>query len=439
MISSSQTWTAVLCAAALACAAPARADLVEYVKKPDDSFSWKLKEKKEVNGINVWEIDLVSQKWHDIVWDHKLLVYLPKDVKPGKTMMLFNTGGTPNLKWQFIGLEVARLSGAPVAVLYGVPKQPLFDGKKEDALIAETFVRYLKTKDDTWPLLFPMVKSVVRAMDALQAFSKEEWKEPVKDFIVSGGSKRGWTTWLTAATGDPRVKAIAPMVIDTLNMIEQMKHAYEVFGKPSLMVHDYVERGLIPFPDTDAARKLWRMVDPYAYRDKLTMPKLLVMGNNDPYWTTDALNLYWDGLKGPKWVTYVPNAGHDLQQPGKPGGGRAVAVLAAFTRHVVANDPMPKLSWKYAESDGKVRLTVEASPAPKGARLWVAKAKTRDFRESKWEERKAALGKDGTMTGEVEAPKEGCLAVYGDLDYETGGVKFNLCTQIRIVGEPVKK
>jgi PhoPQ-activated pathogenicity-related protein len=430
---------AALFATALACTPPARADLVEYVKKADDAFSWKLKETKEVNGIRVWEIDLVSQKWHDEVWDHQLVVYLAKDAKPGKTMMLLNTGGTPNLRWQYIGLEIARQSEAPVAVLYGIPKQPLFDGKKEDALIAETFVRYMKTKDESWPLLFPMVKSIVKAMDALQAFSKAEWKEPIKEFIISGGSKRGWTTWLTAATGDPRVKAIAPMVIDTLNMLEQMKHAQEVFGKPSLMVHDYVERGLIPMPDTEEARKLWRMVDPYNYRDKLTMPKLLLMGNNDLYWTTDALNLYWDGLKGPKWVTYVPNAGHDLQQEGKPGGGRAIAALAAFTRHMVADNPMPKLSWKYDESDGKVRLMVEASPAPIRARLWVAKAPTRDFRESKWEEHKATVSKDGAVAGEAEAPKEGCLAVYGDLDYEIGGVKFNLCTQVRIVGEPVKK
>ena len=52
-----------------------------------------------------------------------------------------------------------------------------------------------------------------------------------------------------------------------------------------------------------------------------------------------------------------------------------------------------------------------------GARLWVATAPTRDFRAAKWEERKATVDKDGTVVGEVGPPKEGCLAVYGDLDY----------------------
>src|SRR5437762_2893112 len=141
--------------------------------------------------------------------------------------------------------------------------------KKDDALIAETFVRHLKTKDDSWPLLFPMVKSLVRAMDALQEFARQEWKKPVKDFIVSGGSKRGWTTWLTGAA-DPRVRAIAPLVIDTLNMPVQMEHQLKSFGTYSLMIKDYTERGLVPMPDTAEAKRLWSMVDPYLYRDRLT-------------------------------------------------------------------------------------------------------------------------------------------------------------------------
>jgi PhoPQ-activated pathogenicity-related protein len=63
--------------------------------------------------------------------------------------------------------------------------------------------------------------------------------------------------------------------------------------------------------------------------------KLLINGVNDPYWTTDALNLYWDDLPGDKWVTYVPNAGHNLEQhaDGKKDRTRAVNALAAFARH----------------------------------------------------------------------------------------------------------
>ena len=129
-----------------------------------------------------------------------------------------------------LALDLAKKMKAPVCFLFGIPNQPLFGGKKEDALIAETFVRYLDTKDPSWPLLFPMAKSLVKAMDALQAFAKQEWKVEVKKFVVAGASKRGWTTWLTGVA-DPRVKAIVPMVIDTLNMQKQLPHQVEVLRR----------------------------------------------------------------------------------------------------------------------------------------------------------------------------------------------------------------
>ena len=178
-------------------------ELVDYVKKRDDSFTWKLVNKAESTAGTIYTLDLISQTWHDIKWDHKLQVFVPKGTKPQSTMVLWNQGGTPSPTSGLLAMQLAEKTKAPVAFLFGVPKQPLFGGKKEDALIAETFVRYLETKDGSWPLLFPMVKSVVRAMDALQAFAKQEWKFEVKSFIITGASKRGWTTWLTAAIGRP--------------------------------------------------------------------------------------------------------------------------------------------------------------------------------------------------------------------------------------------
>ena len=420
-------------------AAPAAAqfevpsDLKDYVDKKDDSFSWKLADTKKTDAGTIYEIDLISQTWHDIMWDHKLQVFVPKNAKPQATMVLYNTGGTPNLLSGVLGLAIAERVKAPVAFLYGVPKQPLFDGKKEDALIAETFVRYLDTKDASWPLLFPMVKSVVKAMDALQQFAKKEWDYEVKSFVITGASKRGWTTWLTAATGDKRVKAIAPLVIDTLNMPVQMKNQVGAFGKPSEMIKDYVERKLVPIPDTPEAKKLWRMVDPWVYRDKITVPKMIINGSNDPYWPLDALNSYWDDMKGDKWILYVPNAGHDLRERDKGGKPellpmRAVNTLSAFCHCMIFDKPMPGLSWVCDEKAGVCRLEVTSAAKTTGMRVWKAESETRDFRKALWVEDTGAR-----FPATVRAPEEGFRAFYAETEYDMDGLKFNLCTQLRIL------
>ena len=425
-------WVGLLLGAGLllALSAAARADLAEYVKKPEPKFAWKLKEKKPVPEGAIYDLELTSQVWHDIPWTHQLQVYQPKEVDPQATMLLFVTGGKASPATILYGVLLATKVKAPVAILYDIPNQPLLGDKKEDALIAETFVRCLEDKDESWPLLFPMVKSVVKAMDALEAFAKEEWKQPIKGFLITGASKRGWTTWLTAAV-DPRVVAIAPMVIDTLNMQVQMKHQLECFGKYSDQIKDYTERGLVPLPKTAGAKHLWEIVDPYFYRDKVKMPKLLINGNNDPYWTTDALNLYWDDLKGDKWVLYVPNAGHNLQEPDK-SRTRATNALAAFARSVTVGKPLPTLKWKHDDADGKARLKIETSVAPKAARVWTATAPTRDFREAKWKESAATVA-DNTILVTAERPKEGFKEFFVEMEYEIDGIKYNLSTQLRVL------
>jgi PhoPQ-activated pathogenicity-related protein len=429
-------WLATLILAASA--PPTRADVVDYVKTPDAAFSWQLVEKKEVVGGTVYDLHLVSQIWQGVKWEHQLQVYLPKSVKPTTTLFLWNTGGKADPISMAMGMELAVKMNAPVAFLYGIPNQPLFDGKKEDALIAETFVRYLQTKDESWPLLFPMAKSLSRAMDALQAFAKQEWKIEVTHFIVSGASKRGWTTWLSAAS-DPRVKALAPCVFDTLNMQAQLPYQFKSYGKYSDMITDYTKRGLVPLPDTQDAKKLWAMVDPWVYRARLKQPTMIINGTNDPYWTQDALNLYWDDLKADKWVLYVPNAGHNLAQKHDglniiPDRSRALGTLAAFGRHQIFDIPMPKISWQHEGANPKLQLKIQADPPPKAARIWSAQADTRDFRQAKWTDRPLAV--DGkSLTADMTTPEKGFVVFFAELEYDIDGLRYYLSTQLRVAGK----
>lgn len=407
--------------------------LRKYVARPETVYRWELREKIARGTSTVYDLELVSQDWQGIVWEHQLQVYQPANAKPATTMLLWNQGGHASEGSIAFGLKLAQKIGTPVAFLYGIPKQPLFEGKREDALIAETFVRYLETKDENWPLLFPMVKSLVKAMDALQEFGEREWKLPVKSFIVTGASKRGWTTWLTAAS-DSRVKAIAPMVIDTLNMKAQGPYQLKSFGHYSEQIRDYTERGLVPTPETAEAQRLWAMVDPWVYRERLTMPKLLINGVNDPYWTTDAMNLYWDDLPGDKWVTYVPNAGHNLEQRGEneeKDRTRAVNALAAFAKHNIRDNPMPQLRWKHDDASGQARLTVDSDHVPNAARLWVASAPTRDFRLARWKDQALTSGK--SIVANVAAPTTGCVAFFAEMDFEIDRLPHHLSTQMRIL------
>ena len=412
------------------------ADLQRYVNKPEPAFEWQVKTKigREHIGDRIYDLQFVSQIWRGEKWRHQLQVYRPADATLSNKMLLWVTGGSASAQTNALGLELARKIKAPVAFVYHIPNQPLLEGKlSEDDLIAETFVRYLKSGDDNWPLPLPMVKSVVKAMDVLQAFSKQEWNAPVDPFVVAGASKRGWTTWLTAAV-DRRVAAIAPVVIDVLNMRAQMSRQIEAFGAYSARLIAYSSRGLLPIPETPAGKKLLDMVDPWAYRDRLTMPKFIVNGTNDFYWATDALNLYWDGIPNDKWVLYLPNAGHNLRRQDRPPQEQLndlITGLAAFTRHQINGTAMPGLRWRHENADGKLRLIIDATPAPRSARLWVARSPSSDFRTIEWHQENLRVA-DGRVIGEITRPEQGRVAFFGELEYEIDGLSYTLSTQMRL-------
>jgi PhoPQ-activated pathogenicity-related protein len=405
------------------------AALGDYIARPDPTFAWEVKEKADRSQGRDYRVELSSQKWQGIVWKHALHIHEPKKLEYPRHVLLFITGGAsgraPEADSILVGLQLAQLTGARVAVLHQVPNQPLLGNHVEDDLISETWLRYLATGDANWPLLFPMVKSAVRAMDAVAAMARQQWNGAIDGFVVSGASKRGWTTWLTAAV-DKRVVAIAPIVIDMLNLRPQMQYQLETWGKFSAQIADYTRKGLVQTGDESPREaELRSMMDPYTYRSRLAMPKLLIHGTNDRYWVVDATQFYWDGLVGPKHLLKLPNAGHGLGE-GRP---LALSTLAAFFRHAADGTPLPALQWTHSQRGGELSLNVRSSAAPKAARLWTAHSPTKDFRDARWQ-CQPLEETDGAFAAQLPLPQRDHLAFFAELQFELRNLPYSLTTLV---------
>lgn len=417
--------------------------LEQYIAKPDATYQWTKRREGALGNGKFVELTLTSQTWRDIVWKHQLFIYRPSNIDDGSQALLLVAGGTwkPELERQpaegdaklpgeaQVVAALAESLRSPVAVLLQVPEQPLFGGMVEDEIISHTFAQFMKTNDVEWPLLLPMVKSVIRAMDATEEFAKAEWQLNVEHFLVTGASKRGWTTWLTGAV-DPRVNAIAPMVIDMLNMKPHMKLQEASFGGYSEQIHDYTDKGLQDHLDSNRGDALRSIVDPYSYRGQLKQPKLIILGTNDRYWPVDALNLYWDDLEGEKYVLYVPNNGHGLRDH-----RRLVGTVCALHEHVTGGKSMPKLDWSFEDRGDSLRLELSTDTKPEAVRSWTATSDSRDFRQARWDSKTVAAqdGQTRRFVIEVEKPAQGFAAVFAEAQFNGQPMPFYLSTNLRVL------
>jgi PhoPQ-activated pathogenicity-related protein len=386
---------ALACALLLATLAPRAQELEQYVSAPDSSYSWHQVSAGRIGASEFVEAILTSQTWRGILWKHQLFIIKPARLEmPHRQAFLYIDGGSWSPQYE-LGMgaalprdaeffeHLAEALRAPLAVVRQVPFEPIF-GLREDALVAYTFDQYLKTGEGDWPLLLPMVKSASRAMDAVQQLVLQHWGLPIERFTVAGASKRGWTSWLVAAV-DHRVASVAPMVIAMLDMPAQIELQRQTFGALSPQVHDYEAIHLPERLETPLGRDLISIVDPYSYRARLTMPKLILLGTNDPYWPVDALKIYWSGLPEEKRVLDLPNQAHDLEDVERLTGS-----LSALYRYSAHNQRMPELSFNFERAPGELRLSVRADRAPVRVLAWAASSPSRDFSASHWSSHECA-------------------------------------------------
>ena len=360
--------------------------LDDYIAKPDSTYRWELVRQERKKGYRTYLIDMTSQTWRSpqevdrTQWQHWVSLVVPDEPCSDTALLLISgggNGGEPPKKIADEALAIAKATHCTVAEVKMIPNQRLTfhgdgAGRSEDDLIGYTWDQYMETGDPTWLARFPMVKASVRAMDTVQSFLAQNARpsQQVEHFVVAGASKRGWTTWVTGAVDD-RVSAIAPVVIDVLNVNASMRHHYAAYGFWAPAVVDYIEHNIFQRMDDPRLQKLYTLVDPYAYLDRLDIPKMIISGSGDEFFLPDSSRFYFDALPGEKHLSYVPNAGHKLN-------GDAVATLASFFKDIATNTPRPNINWN-TQPDGSIR--VNSDRAPQKVTLWQAhNAQARDFR-----------------------------------------------------------
>jgi PhoPQ-activated pathogenicity-related protein len=365
---------------------PTKTALDRYVATPDPAYKYTLISSQPADGYTIDLIEMTSQRWlteREVdrpLWTHWLTVIRPTKVAHQTALMFVtggNNGGKPPDRPNPLLTDIAVTTQSVVAELRMVPNQPLVfadEGKprREDEMIAYSWDKFLRTGDERWPARLPMTKAVVRAMDTVTSYcGTDRCGAGVERFVVAGASKRGWTTWTTAAV-DARVVAIIPMVIDLLNLEPSFEHHWRAYGFWSPAIKDYEALQIMRWMKTPQYRALREIEDPYEYRARLTLPKFLINAAGDQFFLPDSSRFYFNDLQGEKYIRYVPNTDHSLRDTD------AGESLAAFYAMILTNTPRPVFTWTIAK-DGTIRVRTKTTPL--SVTLWRAESPdARDFR-----------------------------------------------------------
>lgn len=410
--------------------------LDDYIKTSDTHYAFQFVKKLLCDEVAVSLVEMTSQAWTPSsemgqnVWKHWVVIYQPKKVKYS-TALLFISGGNNDGKMpESINANysnIARETGSVVVELCMVPNQPFtfkkdeFGPRVEDQLIAYNWRKFLDGGEASWLTKLPMAKSVVRAMDTVTSFlgSKKGGKLKVDRFVLAGESKRAWTAWMTAAV-DQRVVGIAPTAIDLLNLKPSFIHHYRAYGFWAPAVQDYFREGILDRIDEPRFEELLAIVDPYSYRERYTMPKLLLNATGDQFFLPDSSQFYFADLPGEKYLRYVPNSDHYLMRKTD-----AMESLIAFYYSLVTDQARPEFSWHETEEG----LRIETADKPSSVKLWKAtNPNERDFRLDKvgpvYLSTILEPEEEGTYVVKVPEPEKGWTAYFVEMTYPSGHKKF---------------
>lgn len=375
--------------------------LSNYIKELEkEPLQYTLLKKEKLPQMEIHHYELISQYWSPdnfvspVMWEHQVDIYIPHPTVSERALLIINNGinnGTrfspPKAPDDFtpeVLEEIACSTKTVVIALSDIPNQYLtYRGDwrhlKEDENVAMSWSSFLQDPENRYirPLYVPMVAAVSQAMNLAE---KELHSLNIHRFIVSGVSKRGWTTWLSAIA-DPRVDAITPFVMDVLNTRKVLGHMYQAYGNNwPIAFYPYYRFDLDKQLDTVSFFNLMQIVDPYRYlgtpyRSRLTIPKYIVNASGDDFYAPDNSSFYYDNLPGEKVLRYAPNSNHyGILNFTKQS-------LIPFVNRVQKGISTPRLDISTQLNERNQHVVVRFSETPEKVILWkAANSVSRDFR-----------------------------------------------------------
>ena len=250
-------------------------------------------------------------------------------------------------------------------------------------------------------------------------------EKAIDSFIVTGLSKRGWTSWLTAIA-DSRVEAIVPFVIDLLDTRAALEHMYQSYGGNwPIAFTPYYQEEIDKKLNTPGFAKLMQIMDPLQYlaseyQPRLSIAKYIINASGDDFYVPDNTDFYYDKLPGDKTLRVAPNSSHS--------GIKAFSEqsLITFVNRLRQATPIPQLNTTIAMKDKVQTVTVSLSETPEKVLLWTAaNPDTRDFRyacDVRYTAFPLAVTPNNTLEVALNTPAIGWQATFIEATFSDGFV-----------------
>ena len=364
-----------------------------YVKSVDPTTGYKFLTDQTWSGTGykTFVLNFTSQSWQGFdvrenpVWFHELLITVPTDATTGQ-ISISETGATlPTLVYleggDYDGLtsgdyhapryspgvlnsqKNAKSWGQAVAVLRQVPPSFAVNNLDEGALMSMGQKMFLETNNTKYLAEFPVTKSVSESFKVIDNFLVSQGVSRndngnINKFALSGASKRGHFSYLSAAVEYEKVTHLFPVSFDYIRMNKWLHNQQRGLGGYSFawgFLYD-----VFAYIDTEINDLMLKYIDPWCYRSRYaeqsmtishylgTSDVMMLMGDTE-LWFAELRYLYdqqepsdQESLASSNklFLSFLANADH-----GANGSEGQEQVIQPSITSLITKDILPRYRW----------------------------------------------------------------------------------------------